>query len=300
MVDFVIFNELSLPCQSSESAELSFINLFKLLRGLKDNSISKVRTDEPTKNWEIIPKVFFPQYLNQLKNKELKTRLQTFLNNNEVVKFESPLISEGEETEELLSPVYKYNDKETFGGLACASYWDALAVSIYSEEEWNQHKVNLLKDNLAIEIRHASKAEHLDEHQEYFSFLENERKLAITQRNFWRQKEQLFTKFVFIDKVENEIKKLDAQVFKQLVSILRSIETGRKTLSELNITGESAPTNNNQNCVRLRTFIYRGENRYFERHIKNFHSGYRLHFIEDGEKIIVGYIGPHLSTSSDK
>lgn len=300
MVDFAIFNELSLPCQSNENAESAFINFFKLMKGLKNNNINKVRTEQPTKNWEVFPNVFFPQYLNQLKNRELKDRLRVFLNNNEVVKLESPLVAEDEESEELLNPTYQYGNQNVFGGLACANYWDALAVSISSAEEWNLTRVSLLKDGIEIEVRHASKFEHLDDHKDYFAYLENERRLGITRRDFWQVKEQYFTKFEFLNKVEDEIKNLDAQVFKRLVSVLRSIETGKKILAELNISGESLSTNNNSRCVTLRTFMYQGEKRYFEQHIKNFHNGYRLHFVEECEKIVVGYIGPHLPTSSEK
>lgn len=300
MVDFAIFNELSLPFQSNENAESAFINFFKLMKGLKSNSINKVRTDQPTKNWEIFPTVFFPQYLNQLKNRELKDRLRVFLNNNEVVKLESPLVAEDEESEELLNPTYQYGNQNVFGGLACANYWDALAVSISSVEEWNLTRVSLLKDGIEIEVRHASKTEHLNEHIDYFDYLEKERKLAITQRNFWEIKGQYFTKFEFLGKIEGEIKKLDAQVFKQFVSVLRSIETGRKALAELNVSDESLSTNNNPRYVELRTFVYQGNKCYFEKHIKNFHSGYRAHYIEEGNKIIIGYVGPHLPTSSEK
>lgn len=300
MVDFAIFNELSLPCQSSDDVDLGFISLFKLMKGLKDNGINKVRTEQPTKNWEIISNTFFPQYLNQLRNRELRVRLQIFLNNNEVVKLESPLVAEDEESDELLNPTYQYNNQIHFGGLACANYWDALAVSFNSKEEWNQSRINLYKDRAEVEVRHASKTEHLNEHTDYFNYLENERRLSITQRKFWEIKEKYFTKFEFLEKIEDEIKKLDAQVFKQFVSVLRSIETGRKTLADLNVSGESPSTNNHPRCVELRTFICQGQSRYFEQHIKNFHSGYRAHYIEEGNKIIIGYVGPHLPTSSNK
>lgn len=189
MVDFVIFNELSLPYQSGDDVDLGFINLFKLMRGLRDNGIKKVRTEQPTKHWEITSNIFFPQYLNQLRNQELKIRLQTFLNNNEVVKLESPLVAEDEESDELLNPTYQYNNQIHFGGLACANYWDALAISFNSKEEWNQSRINLYKDCTEIEVRHASKTEHLNKHIDYFDYLEKERKLAITQRNFWEVKE---------------------------------------------------------------------------------------------------------------
>lgn len=298
MVNFVTFNELSLPYQSGDDIDLGFINLFKLIRGLRDKGINKVRTEQPTKYWEITSNTFFPQYLNQLKNRELKVRLQTFLNNNEVVELESPLVAENEESDELLNPTYQYNNKVYFGGLACANYWDALAISFNSKADWNKSRINLYKDSIKIEVRHASKTEHLNEHIDYFDCLEKERKLAITQRNFWEIKGQYFTNFEFLGKIEGEIKKLDAHVFKQFVSVLRSIETGRKALAELNVSGESLSTNNNPRYVELRTFVYQGNKCYFEKHIKNFHSGYRMHFLEKDSKIIIGYVGPHLPTSS--
>ena len=35
---------------------------------------------------------------------------------------------------------------------------------------------------------------------------------------------------------------------------------------------------------------------YFQKHIKNLSSGYRIYYFEKNDKIYIGYIGKHLKT----
>ena len=198
--------------------------------------------------------------------------------------------------EELISPVYLYNSEHSFGGLACADYWNTLALSFNSAPEWNTNYIGLIKDNCSIRVSHASDLQHLNSHQDLFIHLEKELKLGITQKNFWERRQEVFSSIEFLDKIKNEVENLDAQVFKQFVSILRDIEIKSRPLSKLDVTGESTTTNNDPRLRAARTFTHKGEKLYFEKHIKNLPYNYRIHYLEIPTGLLIGYIGPHLPT----
>lgn len=298
MVSFAVINELSLPFNLQEEAEQGFIGFLKLVSRIKNYGFKKIRVEEDFKVLKITDQDWLQGFFGKIKNKELKDNLRLFLANN-LIKVEAPLVKD-EEVEghsELLNSSFFYKEESFFGGLACAEYWNTLAISFNSAPEWDSSFIVLGKDDeKTVRVPHASKYEHLDNHQELFFYLEEELKLGINQKNFWQRRQELFNKIEFLEKIEGEVARLDAQVFNQFKSIMRGIETGSKPLNELDTTGESTTTNSNQNLKRLRTFTHQGKKLYFEKHIKNLTKGHRIHYLETETTLLIGYVGPHLST----
>lgn len=225
MVEFSVFNELSLPFKNNTDIEEKFIDFFKLLKKLQDKNLTQVRMDKNFKNYFIIKDITFQKFFGQLHDSDTKDKLREFITNG-IIKVESPLIKD-EEIEnhaEAIENEYFYNGQSTFGGLACCYIWKTIAISFNSSDEWDKNIILLQKNTIDINIKHASKNEHLDTHRNFFEELEKEKKLDITQNNFWERKEEFFpNKIIFCKEVEKQIKSLDKDIFKQAINILRNM-----------------------------------------------------------------------------
>ena len=222
MVEFSVFNELSLPLRK----EKEFENFFEILTKLKSLGVEKIRMDrEFTKYTEILPNKTFQQLIGKMPKGDKKRRLSRFIKNSIAV-IESPLImSEEDEKEQLLENEYFYNNISTKGGLACCDIWNTIVISFNSKDEWN-HKVIILQKQtilndkkIDINIRHASKIKHLDTHQDFFQELEEDTKLGIKQDNFWEKRKEFFPNKIILSKeIEKQIKDLDKTIFQQAIS----------------------------------------------------------------------------------
>jgi hypothetical protein len=301
MVRFSVFNELSLPIQNVKEFE----DLFKVLNKLRELGMEKIRMDKKfTQYSEILPDTTFEQLLGQIIDRTQQRRLKSFISNSISI-IETPLIKEDEkEQEELLINEYFYNSISNDGGLACSDIWNTIAVSFLSNEQWDTDNLKLQKqtivndDNIQktdIDIRHTSKIEHLESHQEFFNNLEIEKRLNITQENFWKKREEFFpNKIVFCKELEEQIKTIDRDIFYQAINILRDIETDKKLITDYSHSGESQSVRNSENLKRLRYFTIENEKIYFDNHLK--FSSHRIYFTKQDGKIYIGYIGKHLPT----
>lgn len=292
MVSFSVLNELSLPL-SNESLFGSFFDILKLL---SEKNLKKIRMDKEFTHYpEILPNINFQQFFGQLQDKDKKTRLRSFINNNICV-IESPLINDDEdkEFEDILTNQYSYQGSQTFGGLPSGYIWNTIVVSFNSYENWNSNKVVIQKNSEDIEIKHASLISHLDAHSTFFDDLESELQLSISKENLWERREDLFTKIKFCPEVEAQIKDLPKDIFERTISILRDVETDKKMITDYNYSGESQSVKDDPDLKSLRYFTIANKKVYFNNHIKT--SGYRIYFLERELLIYIGYIGKHLKT----
>ena len=312
MVNFSVFNELSLPFSTEINIVDNFIEFFKLLSAMKHKGLNTLRLSQDLKNYEVLENVSFQQFIGQQHDIEFKRRIISLLMNNGVVLINSPIIKD-EDTDEheiIKSCEYRYDEQTTGGGLACCDIWNTVAVSFNSHIQWDIDHIVLNKQSLSdngelvqdeINIKHASKSEHLEAHQQFFNHLAEEIKLNITQELFWEQKNKYFPNIiVFCPEIESQIKKLDKLVFQQAMSILRDVETQQKLITDFNHSGESTSIHNNDDLKKLREFTINGNKVFFEQHIKSFPNAYRMYFLEQDEHIYVGYIGKHLKGNKDK
>lgn len=303
MVNFSIFNELSLPLNRHD-ANQKLIVFFKLLADLKNKGLSQIRMSSDFKSYNILSQTSFEQFLGQQTDRDFKTRLKSFITNT-IINIETPIINENEEEQanQLRCCEYFYNQDSTDGGLACCDIWNTISISFDSGDQWNYSKISLLKEELinddviesSIIINHASRLEHLNDHHILFQYLEEENKRNITPNNFWSEKEINFPNIVvFCPEVKNQIIGLDNTVFKQAISILRDVETTRKLITDYRHSGESQTVKDSPALKMQRIFNLNGENIFFEKHIKSFANGYRMYFLEQDSKVYIGYIGKHL------
>lgn len=305
MVKFALLNELSLPFTSTLNIEKHFNDFLKLLKELKSKELEKLRIDRNLKELEIMPQIFFQQFLGQLQDKELRDSLRAFIANNTII-IETPFIKDDEnESDELLEKEYFYKNVSNKGALACSDIWNSIVISFNSNEEWNTAFIEIKKEVLGqdepkqIQIRHASYIEHLDNHKSFFDELENFIRIDIKPSTFWDRRTDLFkNKIVLCESIRKQIHNIDIKIFSQALSILRDLDSESKDLDDFTISGESESVKNDYNLKKLRMFTILGENFYFENHIKNLSNGYRIHYFEKDDKIYIGYIGKHLPTKN--
>ena len=297
MVNFSVFNELSLPINDIKEFE----NFFQILSRLRELGMEKIRMDRDfTMYPEILPNTPFNQLIGQIRDRTKERRLKSFIVNSISI-IESPLIKEDEEEkEELLVNEYFYNGISNNGALACSDIWNTIVVSFLSNYEWDRDSIKLEKhtienDIININVRHASKVEYLDSHKKFFQDLEDEKRLNITQDNFWKNRKEFFPKrLIFCKEVEKQIKSIDRDIFYQAINILRDIETDKKHIKDFNYSPESQSVKDNESLKKLRYFTIGSEKNYFDNHIK--FSSHRIYFIEKNNIIYIGYIGKHLAT----
>ncbi len=305
MVNFSVFNELSLPLQQHQ-AKQSFGIFFGLLAELKKRGLNQIRMSNDFKSYRILENTNFQKFIGQQSDKDFKTRLKSFVN-NAVIEISTPIIQDddSEQKDQQNSCEYFYHQETTEGGLACCDVWNTIAISFSADEQWDKSHITIQKEEIVDDdiiksdkdVKHASKLDHLHNHQIFFNQIEEENKLKITQNTFWQDRSQNFPNvLVFCTEVKAQIQKLDKIIFQQVISILRDIETKRKLVTDFNLSGEGETVCNSTELKKMRTFSIDDKKIFFQNHIKSLPNGYRIYFLEKNEKIYIGYIGTHLPT----
>ena len=103
---------------------------------------------------------------------------------NRVIPIESPLLKE-KEKEDIKKDTqvieYAYKGEPIEGGLACADFFDTIAISFLSDDEWDSPSIELTKqayseaindiEEKMVQIKHMAKIEHLAEHKDFLEAL---------------------------------------------------------------------------------------------------------------------------------
>ncbi len=311
MVNFAVFNELSLPFSTAVNINEKFIDFFKLLNELKKKGLTSLRVSGDFRNEKVLPNISFQQFLGQQVDRDFQRKLHSFLVNGYIT-IDSPIIKEGDENEANIinNCEYFYKNFATVGGLACSDVWNTIAISFNSDNEWATNRVSLRKEALIndseieqqnIEIKHASEVMHLIDDQDFFDDLEKEIQLGIQQYSFWINRNSFFPNIiVFCPEVESQLKELDSLIFRQAVSMLRDIETNRKLIIDFKHSGEGETVRNTPKLNKVRMFTVQGEKIFFGNHIKSLPNANRIHYLEKEGRIYIGYIGKHLPTKRDQ
>jgi len=305
VVNFSVFNEKSLPLTQGDAINV-FGEFFNLLGDLKNKGLNQIRMTGDFKHYPILENISFQKFFGQQRDREFKARLRSFITNG-VINIETPIIKKEECRQEdaLGDCEYLYNQCPTIGGLACCDIWNTLAVSFNSSPEWDCNTITLQKQTIEdddltcqdVSIYHASNSTHLQGHQSLFNALESENRLGITQGTLWSDRNIYFPNIIiFCPEIEAKIQGLDNRVFKQVISLLRDVEMGRKKITDYNCSRESQSVRNDEKLKQMRMFTVNDSKVFFERHVKSLPTGNRMYFLEKNGKLFIGYIGNHLPT----
>jgi hypothetical protein len=203
---------------------------------------------------------------------------------------------------------------DSAGGLGVAFLLESLALSLPSSERWSQSKIVLRFVTLHEEeseseveevVRHASRAEHVEEHKEWFQELQ--RQTVEDGEALWEQREEIFPSLVFCIETEEQIRRLGAghPMFHALRKKLFELEDycqgwteGSFNKDELhNASPESEATM--KQYAQERTFqTATGEEYTFSWHLRMSPGAWRLYFAPSvgPGRMLIGYVGPHLRT----
>lgn len=304
MVDFLVFNELSLPL-NIHTIQSTFELFNSLLEELRKRNINSLRSKIDIKDWEILDGETFQIYFGKLPNSEFKQKLRSLIANR-FFPIETPIITSHEKNQLFMGFEYNYDDQLSFG-LGCCDILDSISISFKSDDKWNKPILNVTMQYLedeTVELKHTQKEirnccskDQLETHKEYF---ENIKKLVIseiTTLNFWDKRTDLFSKIKFCKEVENSIKKVPRDVLTTSLKKLLSIESEEKSITDFNYSKESDTVFNDPDLKQMRIFtLPNGEREFFTFHIKSLPNGYRMYFLEKDSNLYIGYIGKHLKT----
>ncbi|MEC6898345.1 Txe/YoeB family addiction module toxin [Photobacterium piscicola] len=147
MVDFVVFNELSLPL-SDNNWRREIKDYIDITNSLRSKGISNIRIEDHFKNLPLFTETkTLAQFFGTLPP-DMKTRLRSLLF-NQVNTYQSPLIIPEVENEQLetlmVNSEYHFEDVVNRGGLACAHIWNTLAINFTTHNKWLENQVVLKK-----------------------------------------------------------------------------------------------------------------------------------------------------------
>jgi len=216
-------------------------------------------------------------------------------------------------------PFYYQNEKAD--GFRYAYWIDAIAVSFLSADRWDRAVIDnisvqvldadtgQLQERQAVRVNHASRADHLAGHEDWIA--ESIRDSVRDGIDIWYRKNELYPNLLFCDVLRRQLRAIHSshlalkQVKKRLSELdnfCRNWAQGSFNPGQLsgNPCTESQATL--QQYPYERTFICPdGVERIFSWHLRINPGAWRLHFfpLDNQQKIIIGYIGSHLTTATE-
>ena len=73
MVDFSVFNELSIPFEKETDIQEKFIEFFKIMQILNSQNLHKIRMTEDFRNYEILKDITFQQFFGRIQDITFQT-----------------------------------------------------------------------------------------------------------------------------------------------------------------------------------------------------------------------------------
>ena len=198
-------------------------------------------------------------------------------------------------------------------GLWVSHLVNALAISLPSHSDWKSNKLDLKVQWLDEEgdiqsehvtVIHASHPDHVTEHEAWIE--ERLRKEIQNDNDLWDHRAALFPSLTFCDAVESQIRDLNQTMLWPIARRLSELQAHCEKwtcggfnkeglLGEPRQEGEATL----QKYGKERTFrCPDSEERCFSWHVSINPNAWRLYFfpVLETKELIIGYIGPHLST----
>lgn len=235
----MVLNELSLktPAKDIPTARKLMSNLIKTLSQATISGVKKVlRTKDDMGSILIAPNYPISRWRN---DPEVEREEKSFFRSlTTKTPFWTDIITDIKDEFDLSEFLYQ---EETPIGLGFAFLIDGIAVSIFSEQQWDNSILELIfrhiddNDNLIdenIKIIHASRIAHIQEHAEWIK-----KRLKQQVNNgfdLWERKGDLFPHLEFCDSVEKQLQNMDVNnpMFRQILKRLFELEEVSKNWTE--------------------------------------------------------------------
>ena len=204
-------------------------------------------------------------------------------------------------------------------GLEYAAVFEALAVSLQSEEQWNCNRLALTLTRLeetviveeSVDVYHASSKDHVLTHTSWLK--SRSRTNVIDGNNLWNRRRELLPNLDFCDSTAEQLTALQQgdPMLRSVVSRLFELEDYCQKwqagpFSPLQLPCKVTPDSQTtlQQYGSERTFLCPdGQQKLFSWHVRLTPLAWRIYFIPQeprssiqAGKIVVGYIGSHLRT----
>jgi len=314
----MVFNELCLqkPATDIYEARKWMTNFIRTLATATNKGIKRIlRTDANYYSYQIAPNYSFANWLSDKKaDLEEKRFFRT-------ISTKAPFLVDlngSKYKEYALSSEFFYDNKKA-EGLGVSFLLEALCISLLSDNRWDSHEINLkmkwLYENGKIEedeilVKHASKKSHIGEHINWI--LERQSDNLKNGKDLWERKGDYFSSLIFCETISARLLSLgeNSPHFKQIKNKLFELEHYCTEWTEgafdpdnlpFNVTLESQATL--KKYGEERTFTCPDAvKRTFSWHARITPSEWRLYLypLENINKLIIGYLGPHLTIVSQK
>jgi hypothetical protein len=308
----MVLNELSLrtPAPDIPTARQWMTELIQTLRKASSSGVKRVvRTQDDINIIELAPGYPLAKWRNDpsvIREERSFFRLLTTK-----APFWTDVVAEIKNDFDLSEVLYQ---GEVASGLGFAFVSDSLAVSLCSEAIWNCSYLILditqLDENdelieEQVEIIHASRSEHIKEHN---NWIQDRIRTSVRDGvDLWQRRDELFPHLEFCESVEAQICSLLAgyPMLTQVKKRLFELEEAAKSWTSGYFDLETIPTKTTpESDSRLDKFKNKltiqcpdRQSRLFSLHLRMTPGAWRLYFFplsEDTRKIIVGYVGQKL------
>lgn len=308
----MVLNELSLrtPAADIPTAQQLMSELIGTVRQATTSGVKRVlRTSDEINTIELAPGYPVARWRNDSTvNREERTFFRTLTS-------KAPFWTDvAEEIKGNFDLSQVWHQGEEAKGLGFAVVIDALAVSLISEARWDCSRLELevrrfdenedLIDE-RLEIIHASRSNHVQEHSDWIN--NRIRSRVVNGLELWNRKDELFPNLIFCEAVSEQLQSLGAEnpILQLVKNRLSELEDYCKGWTDeifepkilRNVSPESQVTLQNPKYNKERTFLCPdGKERVFSWHAK-LSFGWRIYFFPNEQrKMIVGYVGCHLKT----
>lgn len=306
MKNSLVFNELSLPIEKTEELTKNIFNDFiKLLILLREKGINKILSNVSIDELEITPNEYLNNYIMNLPRSPLKI-LALKVYKDYFTDFKSPLFDDASyEKDRSLLLEYKFEGTNNGLGLGAADIYETLLLSIPNSELWEVNEISLVKEEIVgndistseVKINNIYNNDGLNIYKDFFLAINNQA-YELSRINFEKEHKKYFKKIIFCPNVLSQIKTLDKKLFLSALKKLILIETEVREISDYTVSPEGETLSKNPGLRSLREFKLpeTDEIVFMTMHLKSLPSSSRMHYLERGNNIYIGYIGPHLDT----
>lgn len=308
----MVLNELSLrtPAADIPTAQKLMSELIGTVRQATTSGVKRVlRTSDEINTIELAPGYPVARWRNDSTvNREERSFFRTLTS-------KAPFWTDvAEEIKGNFDLSQVWHQGEEARGLGFAVVIDALAVSLISEACWDCSRLEVelrrLDENEdlideRLEIIHASRSNHVQEHSDWIN--NRIRSRVVNGLELWNRKDELFPNLIFCEVVSEQLQSLGAEnpILQLVKNRLSELEDYCKGWTDevfepkilRNVSPESQVTLQNPKYSKERTFVCPdGKERVFSWHAK-LSFGWRIYFFPNEQrKMIVGYVGCHLRT----
>ena len=318
----LIFNDLSLrrPAPDTDTARHWMTEFVETLKTSAAHNVTALRMRENFKNIMLCPKYPMGAWFgDQSVSRDERDFVLTYATQYSFIRpYDGDLHGDKEFQSDKSLFEGKFGD-ERAEGLGFAYLFKGLALSILSESCWDTHSIELECEELdpdTLEISkfretlpHASRSWHIANF--HASWIAKRIRIGVRSGlDLIENAVTLFPNLVFCSGAHKQISSLteSSLYLPKIVERMFELEElanawviGSFDYRQIHNASPESPTTMNRFGDRRNFVCPDGQQRTFEWHLKGFPNAWRVHILADARefRILIGYVGKHLSTASD-